>query len=348
MANLPALPLIGGALFIDNSGWMEGMNTCYRYLQFRNLNLRVSTGEKPALNFGSAIHMALELRYSLYGNKPVDQRYYDDVATILTEFFDQHPPPSEDWRTLNWAMETIKRYNGRYEQEEFNLLRYVTPIDCPHCIGGPENCLWCRGSGKREYLVELPFSIPLYTHKGIPIIYSGRIDLPIMWQGDLWSMDTKTTGQLGDMFWNEQRISAQHRGYCWALRKLGHQAKGYIVNAIRSKEPPQYVMNGAPWKGRQQTPAMWWNESLLRDRQYLQENELEVWERNTIDLCEEFFWHYERDYMPMKTKWCSSYGKCPYYDVCKMVPSEQPALLASGFFTPNVWTPLAQPTQSKQ
>ena len=371
MNTLPPLPLIGGALFIDNSGWVEGMSTCHRLLQFRSLARRVGAGEKVSLNFGSAIHTALELRYSLYGNKPVDKTYYDDLAVLLTDFFNQHPPPGDDWRGLNWCMETIRRYNDRYEQEEFNLLEYPEPIGCPHCQGNGEKwedasvqatipCPWCRGTGKRRYIVELPFAVPLYEHVPsgvlpngtgdvIPVIYTGRIDLPVMIEGGLYTKDHKTTSQLGDWFWYEQRISSQHRGYCWAMQQAtGLTPKGYIVNGIRTKQPPQYVQNGTAWKGKTQNPAQWWQESLARDRMILHPGELDRWKVNTIDLVEEFFWHYTRGYMPMKTKWCNSYGKCQYYDVCRLMPEEQGPFLASGLFTDNKWSPLAEPSQAKQ
>ena len=356
--SLPPLPLIDGCLFIDNSGWIEGMSTCHRALQFKVLNERISTGEKVALNFGSAIHLALELRYGLYGNKAVDQVYYDSLAVILTEFFAEHPVPADDWRGLNWAMETVRRYNERFEQEEFNLLEYPEAIDCPHCaiLPSSEDCLWCKGTGKRKYMVELSFALPLFDHYvcpglegSIPIIYTGKIDLPLILQGDLYSMDTKTTKQLGDMFWNEQRMSAQHRGYCWALQQsTGIEPKGYYVNGIRTKQPPDYVVNETAWKGKRQSPAQWWQESLVRDRMLLQPGELDRWKNNTIDLVEEFFWHYGRGYMPQKTKWCSQYGKCQYYDVCRLVPEDQGSFLASGLFTDNKWSPLIQPTQSIQ
>jgi hypothetical protein len=356
MPNLPLLPLIDGCLFIDNSGWIENLSTCSRKLQHQCLSLRVHTGEKPALNFGSAGHLAKELRYARYGNKPVDAQYYEDLTVLLTEFFDQHPFPGDDWRGLNWAMECTRRYNDRFADEDFNLLEYTTPVACPQCQGSggliKKACLFCLGTAKRKYMVELPFALPLYRHGDITIMYTGRIDLPVsIPQIGIYTNDFKHVSSLGDQFWNGERMSNQHRGYCWAFEKLTSQpVVGFMITAIRTKEPPQYVLANKPNPrgGKTQNVSSWWSESIMRDRFPLQSGELDRWKFNVIDLCEEFFFHYERGYMPMKTKWCNSFGKCPYFDVCSLPPSEQNLMLQSGLYAPNTWSPLHEPTQSMQ
>lgn len=343
---LPPLPLVDNCLFIDNSSWMEGMSSCYRYLEYKSIRLRVPTAEKPSLNFGSAIHLALEYRYKNYGSKPVDDAYYAHIAEMLTQFFAEHPTPADDWRTLNWAMEVITKYNAKYDLEGFNTL-----IDVD---GKP--------------LVEMSFSLPIaYRYEGmlhpwsktadeycpksaIKIMYSGKIDLPISQDGNLYVMDHKTTSMLGAMFWDEMRMSSQQRGYVYSFERLtGHQLHGYMINAIRTKVPPQYVLNNAPSRaGAKLSPAQWWDESFQRERFLLKPGEGEQWFQNTLSLIEEFFFHYDRGYMPMKTKWCAFYGKCPYYEVCQLVPEDRLFLLNSGQFVDNVWSPLNKPTQSKQ
>jgi hypothetical protein len=364
--SLPPLPLIDGCLFVDNSSWIEGMSTCYRYLQYKSLNLRVSAAEKPSLNFGSAIHLGLEYRYVKYGNKPIDDDYYNDVGEMLTEFFEKHPTPDGDWRTLNWCMTVLRKYNEEHAIEEFSLLKNVESVKCPYCEGKgfeytpsidvpnlQNECKWCSGAGTRDLFVELPFALPLYTSStGVPVIYTGRIDLPISLNGSTYVMDHKTTGMLGSMFWDGMRMTSQQRGYVWAFQELtGVPVSGYIINALRTKEPPIYVQNNQPSpRGKSTSPETWWKESLARERFLIKQHEIEEWKRNTIDLVEEFFWHYSRGYMPMKTSWCSSYGRCSYYDVCQLHSEDKVLLLNSGQFAENTWSPLNKftPTQAKQ
>lgn len=323
---LPPLPLVDGCLLIDNSIWVEGFSSCYRYLEYKALWKRILKGEDTALNFGSAMHLALEYRYRHYQNKEVDVAYYDEVAKLLTQFFQEHPLPEDDWRNLNWAMETVKRYCERYQKEDFNLL-----VD---------------KDGKT--LVELSFALPLFTypacaplHADIPVIYTGRIDLPISINNRIFVMDHKTTEHLGDWFWTGIRMSDQPIGYVWAFEQLtGMSVAGYAINGIRTKNPPQYVLDGKPYRGKTKSPAEWWNESLQREVYPVEKWKTEEWRNNTINLVEEFFWNYSRGNLPMKRKWCSSYGRCPYYDVCLLYPNDRQAMLQSGLFKDNDWTPL--------
>jgi len=338
---LPPLPLVGNTLFIDNSGWIEALSTCHRQLQYKSLNLRVGAAEKPALNFGSCIHLCLEHRYRKYGTDIVGPTFWNEIADIITGFFQEHPSPIEDWRNANWALATIKRYMAKYETEDFALL----------------------GDKNGAPLIELPFAIELYRHRcpagdntlrlqEIIVVYTGRIDLLLaLADGTKWTMDHKTTSQIGQQHWDKMRLSSQQKGYCWAVEQLtGHKLTGFVINTIRTKEPPQYVLNNVASKyGKTQTPEAWWNESLQREKFYLKPNELDEWKRNTIALVENFFFNYERGYLPMETALgCASYGRCPYFDVCTLAEPDRDFFLASGLFADNVWSPLHQPTQSKQ
>lgn len=385
MTSLPPLPLIDGCLFVDNSGWIENLSTCPRKLEYSQLHRRILGADQPALNFGSAIHLALEYRYVTYKNQPVDEPYYEVVSEMFRDFFSQHPTPESDWRDLNWAMKVIRRYNERYTIEEFNLLKYDQPVKCQFCDGDgsvagvhPETlqqmlrpCPWCSGTGHRELMVEMPFVLPLFDWTGwfdshamidihakvnildtdedgdykvsIPVFYTGRIDLPVSVSSNTFILDHKTTGMMGQTFFDKMRMSAQQRGYCWAFEQLtGKKVSGYVANAIRTKEPPQYV-TGDPMAGKPKkyaNPETWWTESFQRETYYLKSTDLDEWKRNTIAQIEEFFWHYQRGYLPMRTMWCNQFGRCPYFDVCSLEVPDRGLMLHSGLYTNNDWSPL--------
>lgn len=352
MTNLPPLPLIDNHLFIDNSGWMEGLSTCPRALEYRTLRKRILSQEKPSLNFGSAIHLALELRYAAYANRAVDDQYYNNLGTIFSEFFAEHPTPDDDWRTLNWAMTIARKYNERYVVEEFSLLEYTQAINCPICVGKYEiaKCVFCSGTGQRLAMVELPFALELYKHtmrdgQIITVMYSGKIDLPIKLEDKLYVLDHKTTSMMGEQFPNEMRMSAQQRGYVWAFEQLTNQPlHGYFINGIRTKEVPLYVLKGKEFKGKEgkvSTAETWWNENFVRHKFPIERSDVVTWQDNTIDLLEEFFFNYERGVMPQKTTWCSGkYGKCAFYNVCTLAASDRLSLLNSGEYVDNLWSPL--------
>ncbi len=380
--NIPSLPLIDNCIFIDNS-MIELLNTCPRALEYNRLHKRILAAESPSLNFGSAIHLALEHRYKTCANLPASPFDEAEIASILTDFFEEKPAPVGDFRTLNWALEVVKKYNLIYGQEDFNLLEYEQPQTCSHCNGvgstfDKENqtrpCFFCRETGKNKLMVELPFALPLFAillpsllvridWDGDPktlrpgevgVFYSGRIDLPNLKEDNqVFVMDHKTTSLLGPTFFDDKKMSAQQKGYAWSFQKLtGMPVRGYEVNAIRIKEPPQWITNGGEPKrgGRKQNLEEWWRESLVRERFLLAPGELDEWHSNVIELITEFFWRYTREFFPMKTNWCvAKYGRCPYFEVCTtQPPADRLLILNSGLYQENTWSPLKEPSQSKQ
>ncbi len=371
-SSLPPLPLIDGCLFIDNSCFIETTNTCYRKHEYSQLRRRVLAGKQPALLFGGAIHTALEYRYVKAQNQRVEPRVDDEIAAILTEVFAAHPPPEGDWRTLNWAVELFRKYNEKYSLEEFNLLSYKKPVACPYCppailvnvFNKDYKCPWCSGTGTRSLMVEMSFALPLFEYilpptpfwakyldnpnanSIVPIIYTGRIDLPVLLDGRLFIMDHKTSSFFGPAFFDRGTMSAQQRGYCWAFKELtGQMPAGYIINGIRSKEPPLYVSKGDFGGSRKsQSPEAWWDESFQRECYYIDQAKLDEWKTNTIDKVEEFFWHYSRGYLPTNNEGCTKYNmKCPFFRVCELEQGDRLTMLNSGDYVDNTWTPLKMP-----
>jgi hypothetical protein len=283
------------------------------------------------LNFGSAIHAALEYRYTHLKNQPVTSFDEQDIFdNVLKPHFDKNPQPDEDHRSLGFAFEVFKQYTHRYVQEPFQL---ITKED---------------GS----VMAEMSFSVPLfdakvmlpdYVQNGemilpakketfIPVYYIGRIDLPVIWDGQLIILDHKTTSMLGAYYFDGQKVSPQFEGYCWAFEKLtGRMPAGYCINAIRTKEMP-----GKP-RG---TWDAWWDEGFARHKEYLRPTQLDEWYNNTCNLIEEYLWHYSRNYMPQRKKACTMYGRCPYYEVCYLSPESRSQVLMSDAFQDHDWSPL--------
>src|SRR6185312_10107642 len=161
--NLPSLPLVDGALFIDNST-LEQLQICPRSMQHSRLDQRILAGERHALNFGTAMHGALEYRYKNCGSRAPGCADEELMAGIFKTMFAEHPMPDEDdHRDLNFAIELMQRYNAKYHLEPFNVL--VDKNDKP--------------------MVELSFALPLYTHENIPVYFTGRIDLPVSWDNQI-------------------------------------------------------------------------------------------------------------------------------------------------------------------
>lgn len=315
--NLPPLPLKNGCLEIDNS-FLESFTVCPRRSEYSSLLKRSPATEQPALNFGSAIHRALEYRYKTFRNSAPDSSMGQEIFDkALKPYFDANPQPEDDHRTLQYAEELVSEYNNRFQHEPFSLLT----------------------DNKGEVMTEMSFAVPLFEVESpfvhdaqIPVIYTGRIDLPVLWGNQLIILDFKTASTLGQQKADEMKVSPQFFGYCWAFQELTKQkVEGFCVRAIRTKAKP-----GKPKAGWQS----WWDESFMTVKEYVDQDQLNEWKFNVIALIEEFMWHYSRNFMPQKKKACMLYGKCPYYDVCYLAPGSRQEQLMSAQFTNNTWSPL--------
>lgn len=332
------IPLRNGAMFISSS-FLDTL-TCPRASQYYKLNARVADRGTTAMTFGQHLHSALSLYYRLQEYNLSHETIMSRVSTLLEQEFASHPTDQDDWRNLNWAMETFQQLVNKYRHEEFQVVRYKEPRPCTKCVEGT-TCLWCNGTGLTTIMSEIPFAVKLFDYRDyhpgigshetiIPIYYHGFIDLLISRNGLLYVMDFKSTSQLGPSYWDDKKAIAQPKGYSWALEQLlDVKVHGYLIRAIRTIPPPKYVAEGRPnTKGEIKKISDWWDESLSQQSFELGPGELDEWKDNAIAQVKQFFYHYSQGYYPQNKSICSGkYGKCQYFEVCSTFPSSDREIL---------------------
>ena len=341
------IPLDNGAMFVSSS-FLDTL-TCPRAAEYYKLNSRVADRGTSAMTFGQHIHSALSLYYRLQEYNLDHATIMSRVSTLLEMEFSATPVDPDDWRNLNWAMETFQQLVRKYREEEFEVVRYKEARKCKKCDNlGP--CLWCNGTGLTTIMSEIPFAVKLFDyHPGIlgckpggaygdiiPIYYHGFIDLLISRRGLLYVMDFKSTSQLGPSYWDDKKAIAQPKGYAWALEQLlGVKVHGYLIRAIRTIPPPKYVTDGtASKKGEFKKISDWWDESLCEQSYELGDGELSEWKDNATAQVKQFFYHYSQGMFPQNKSMCiAKYGKCQYYEVCHTFPTmDRQILLNSTMF----------------
>ena len=341
MNTLPPLPLIDGCFFVSDS-FLERLSTCPRSAEYYKLHARVASSANAALNTGKLVHKCLEMHYRLQEFNLDQQEISNRVGRLLEREFAATPNPDDDHRNLSWIAELYQRYVQRHEFETIKLMQYKEPMPCKYCSiieqdEQKKDCDWCCNTRKLSLMVEVPFATHLYDYGSIPVFFHGYIDLPCNIGNQLALLDFKTTSMLGQGFFDDKKMSAQQKGYCFGFRETtGMAPLGYIVRAIRTLQPPLWVLNGGESKrGERKNARTWWEESFQEERYILGEGELDEWKQNVIALCDEFFWHYERSYFPRKTVWCvGKYGRCQYFDVCSIFPvADRQIILSSGLYT---------------
>jgi hypothetical protein len=324
------LTLIDGCLFIDNSSLQQFM-TCPRAASYNLVAKRQLNKTRPALIFGGALHKALEVRYRKGGAIVTSQTQEEQIVALAKAFRGVDIPP-DDHRQLDYAVETIGKYNNTYKVDNFK------PIDIPNF-----------GLG-----IEVPFALPLFTVElaeparflnvtkdgivevelsSIPVVYTGRIDMFATRGSETIIVDHKSSSIGGAEFFDEFYISAQFKGYRWAAQQLsGRRVDGVVINALIVRKPTK-----AGWSGE-----------FLRNTIYYDDSHIEEWKESTMHVISDFLHNYSRQYYPMHTMWCKGkYGRCEYFDICQLPPSSREVLIDSGLYKDITWSPLHEEEDTK-
>ena len=330
------LPLIDGSLFVSPS-FLDTL-TCPRASEYYKLDQRTLSKNTNAVIFGSHIHTALNLFYRLQEYDLTLSDIKSRVVTTLELCFQKEPTDAEDFRSLSWAVDIFQRYADKYFYNSDELMRYTTPLKCKKCPEGGGECIWCNNSGLTSVMSEIPFAIKLFdyqrnTQPNIPVYFHGFIDLLVSRGKLLFPVDFKTSSKLGASYWDDKRAIAQPKGYAWALSQLlKRDIHGYIIHAVRTTPPPQYILKGkAKANGETKSLSDWWDETICDNRFDFGDGELEEWKENAIAQVKLFMSFYEKEFFPQNKTMCvRKYGNCDYFEVCHTFPvSDRPRILSS-------------------
>ena len=288
------------------------------------------SGERDALNYGSAMHACMEQYFKL----PVDEQPHCLPALIntLAACFEQNPCSSGNWRNLDHAIGAIKQWHA---------LRQQLPVwEVYHDDEGP--------------FVERSFRIPLvslefnqnfkfpanlltdthndadslFVHR-LNVYFTGKIDLVVYDRlGKLRIVDHKTSSMAGSPFWGQFPRSPQMRGYTWAgSRLLGERVPGVLIHALFGRKPSR---TGIPYE----------TETCEFD---YDDEQLDRWYMSTVQHCQQIVNHLVggQDTFPEHSVSChGKFGQCAYHAVCNAPTIVQHMHLLSGAYADRTWSPL--------
>ena len=325
-------------LEIDNST-VERFSCPRAYEIYHVLGYDVA--KRDALNYGSAMHHALEC-YFKGGTLAQCQ-------TVLAEFFADNPCEEGSWRNLDHAIEAIRNYITKREQflgshahwtpltlpsgkpaVEMSFREVFSANDVPLAVLDHYSTnLLIRNAS--EFLCDFDVSQDNNVHVPVYVYYTGKLDLAIEdpATGGYAIVDHKTSSVEGKMFWPAFDMSPQMRGYHWAAtRKFGRPPSKVIIDVLFGRA------HTAKGKG---IP----HETQFKDYNYRQD-QIEEWEANLHQHLDTLFRYLSRGRFPEMNSQCiGKFGPCPYLDVCKMPPDTRQVMLASGMYTDRTWNPLA-------
>jgi hypothetical protein len=150
-------------------------------------------------------------------------------------------------------------------------------------------------------------------------VFTGRVDGRIKKNGTWWVREVKTTAMNQRQFEGRMQTSSQASGYIWAMRKLGHDVQGVMVDFLKRSLLHKAVDETAHDFGRRV-----YLDYHDRPKYYFGR----IWTyRSPVD-----FQHYEEDMLGLledikrhtaDNKWYRNYdqcwnynAECPYKKIC--------------------------------
>ncbi len=169
-----------------------------------------------------------------------------------------------------------------------------------------------------ELFIEKTFAflLPGTAHPitGKPIIYAGRLDMLGTWKDTGFNIiiDEKTSTQLGNSWSNNWPLRGQITGYCHGTHVYGYKIRHAHIRGIGIlKSDITFAEN---IQNREQWQIDDWLIQITKDinrAAYTYTKMLEEQERNGFDG-RELERHWDQNFDSV----CSSYGGCPYLDLC--------------------------------
>lgn len=283
------LPLTYGALFVDAST-LERLHCprkLYNYWHRRRESNTPATGR----DFGSAVHAVLAHHYT-------KGRASDD---FLQQCINEANLPDDDYRNIGYLKELYQGYCHEYPEEPFTLLQ-------------------------TEPRTELSFAMPLGIVQDIPIVWTGRVDLPSFWpDGSCWNIDHKTSSIGGPTWWQEYECSLAQKGYVWALQQtLRRPIEGFMINAVFTRRIT------ATGKGIE----------YARQKYPLEQQQIVEWRKNTLALIDIAITCFKHESFPMLGPCVGKFRACDYLPVCSLPEDTRELVLLGPEYRDVTWSPL--------
>lgn len=223
------------------------------------------------------------------------------VSACIFAYGDFECPP-ESAKSLERTAGALEYYFDQYKLGDDGMI----PVSFP--------------SGRKA--IEFSFAEPLpinHPVSGNPILYTGRCDMIAEFANGVYTVDEKTTSQLGQSWGRQWEMRGQFTGYQWAAGRAGIAVQGTIVRGVSILKTKYDTLQIPTYRSQHEVDR--WLEQTVRDIARAQR----MWE--------EGYWDYALDHA------CAEYGGCSMVRVCK---SAEPESWLAVDFVQRPWDPLAR------
>lgn len=227
-------------------------------------------------------------------------------AKALMERYGSFECPPDSAKSLERTLGALEFHFARYPLGEDK----ATPIHVPT---------------EKKRGVEMGFTEPIdledpemrHPETGDPLLYAGRADMIVDYEGMVLGLDDKTTSQLGASWPRQWDLRSQFTGYSWGFRQSGINLKGWLVRGVSILKSKYDTLEAITYRPDWQIER--WHAQLKRDVLRIREQ----WERGYFD--------FNLDHA------CTEFGGCPFRQACLM---KDPEPLLKMQFTRRKWDPI--------
>ena len=156
------------------------------------------------------------------------------------------------------------------------------------------------GVDHEDPAIEFTFAFPLdISRDDHPMLYTGRFDMFVDFQGSHAIYDDKTASSLGNAWVNGWNMDSQMTGYIWAGKQAGFETKTAIIRGVsilkKSFGHAQAIQHRTDW-------------------------EVDKWYETLHYNLGGMIYKFEAgpdEFRPSLGQACKAYGGCPYEMLCK-------------------------------
>lgn len=284
-----------------DSTTIDTVKMCGRKHLFRSQGWRTKE-DSVSLRFGSEYHRALR-DYEVLKAEGFD--HADSLADVVRAMLYriQDWDPSHKQKNRNTLVRSVIWYLETYKDDPAKT--------------------WIMSDGKPAVEIRFSFELDFGPTTDQPYVLSGKLDKIVVFNGDLFIMDHKTTSSFGTHFAERFNPDNQMTLYTYAGKRVFMApVKGVIINGC------QPLVGGTNFE---------------RHIVYRTEDQIREWLTDLNYFLTQANWWTKTGYHPHNDTSCHRYDGCEYRTVCSKAPQVRDKFLAANFRKDEPWNPLFPP-----
>lgn len=285
-------------LAIDSS-MLSAFRACPRKFYYNYVLHKVPSGESVHLIAGGAIAAALNASREAQFKSETKLPHDELIAPGVSAFI-------KHWGDYEAPENHAKSFVNTLEAFD-SYMREFHPFDDP---------VQPLNTNAAEFSFAIPLNPNLPHPSGDSFIFCGRFDLLGRFGDIPIVLDEKTTGAFGTYWLQSWDLRGQFIGYVWACRQMGYPVSDAMVRGIAIQKTQTQFMP---------CPIRYSDHIILR------------WEQELYLTLQRMIWCWTHDEWSYNfADSCSSYGGCPYKDVC--LAKNQDAFIS--MLKDHTWSPI--------